>query len=113
MTYAFVQELPFTQDVYQRFLAALDGDPPDGLVVWVGEKVGESVRLTQVWDSEDAYERFAKGRLSSVTQDGFFASTEYAPPETEPARQPVTIYNVWTGVGLANPWPASGTVAGR
>lgn len=110
MTYAFTQVLPFTDDVYQRFTAALQDDPPKGLVVWVGERAPDGIRLLQVWESEDNYKRFATERLNDIAQDGFFASTGYQPPEQEPAREPIDVLNVWVGAHLSNPWPGSGQV---
>jgi hypothetical protein len=110
MAYAFTQDLPFSQDVHQRLVSALQDDPPKGLVVWVGEKMDEGIHLLQVWDSEEAYVRFATDRLSSIAQDGFFASTGYAPPEQEPPHEPITVLNVWTGSDLNNPRPGSGTL---
>ena len=111
MSYAFTQELPFTEDVFQRFTAALQDDAPDGLIVWVAEEVDSGIRLTQVWDTEDDYIRFATDRLAGIAQDGFFASTGYAPPTKEPPRKPADIFSVWTGPRTANPWPGSGTTA--
>jgi hypothetical protein len=113
MAYAFKQEFPFTEEIYQRFSAALQDDPPQGLVLWVGEKTDSGVRLLQVWDSEADYEDFAANRLSDIAQDGFFASTGYAPPEQEPPRQAASVLNIWTGRKLSNPWPGSGSLAGR
>ena len=111
MSYAFTQKLPFTEDVFQRFIAALQDDVPDGLVAWVAEKQQDDIRLIQVWESEDHYTQFARERLGDIAQDGFFASTGYAPPDQEPPREPTQVLSVWTGSRIANPWPGSGTTA--
>jgi hypothetical protein len=52
-------------ELYDEVEAKLDAhdNPPDGLIVHTAGQAGEMFRIVDVWESRDAYERFAEDRL--------------------------------------------------
>jgi hypothetical protein len=97
MTYAFTQDLPFTRDVYERFCAALPDEPPQGLLVRVATEIESGVRLFDVWEDETAYEEYIRTAVQPIVSDGFFNTTGYEPPETEPPRNSQELLDLWIG----------------
>ena len=67
MAIALIQELSeATVDNYDQINARMDvnNNPPDGLIVHTaGEKEGGGVRIVDVWESLDHYNRFREERL--------------------------------------------------
>lgn len=102
MTYAFTQELPFTRDVYERFCAALPDESPQGLIARVVSESETGLRLFDVWQSEDDYERYLRSAVQPIVSDGFFNGTGYEPPEREPSRQALEVVDVWIGAAGAH-----------
>jgi hypothetical protein len=100
MPFAFTQDLPFTPDVYERFCAALPDETPSGMILRFAQQIENGVRVTEVWQSEEDRARFVKDRLAPIVQDGFFASTGYAPPGEEPALHHIDVIDVWHGAEM-------------
>jgi hypothetical protein len=65
VTYAFVNDIAASWDHYQRFAEALDGSPPEGLVVHAAGPTDEGIRIIGVWASEEAWQRFRAERLGA------------------------------------------------
>ena len=59
MPYAFVEDIAASWERYERFAAAFDGPPPDGLLLHAAGPTDEGFRIVQVWESEEAWQRFA------------------------------------------------------
>jgi len=95
MTYTFTQDVPIDAAMYQRILEGMGDDPPKGLIVHLAvERPEGGLRYFDVWESEEACDRFAEERLHPVVHpllsqlfgDNF-------PPE--PARDPLAVVHVW------------------
>ena len=99
MSYAFIQELPFTRDVYERFCAALPDETPSGLVLRVATESEAGIRLFDVWQDEPAYQDYLRTAVQPIVSDGFFNGTGYEPPEREPPRQQQEVLDIWIGAG--------------
>jgi hypothetical protein len=97
MPFAFTQDLPFTENVYERICAALPDETPPGLILRMAEKIENGVRMIEVWQAEEDRARFVRDRLAPIVQDGFFASTGYAPPGEEPSLNRIDVIDVWHG----------------
>ena len=61
--YASVQDLASSWEQYRRLAAGLVDPLPDGLIVHVAGPTDEGVRVIDVWESEEAWERFRSERL--------------------------------------------------
>jgi hypothetical protein len=65
MSYVVVEDVAASWEQYQRFADALAGPAPAGLIVYAAGPTDEGFRIVAVWESEDAWQRFAE-RVSSV-----------------------------------------------
>ena len=67
MPYAFVEDVAASWEHYARFAAALEGPPPDGLLLHAAGPTDEGFRIIAVWESEEAWSRFQAERLGGAT----------------------------------------------
>jgi hypothetical protein len=96
MTYAFLQDVPITLDIYEEIVAGLGDDPPEGLVVHITQVLDEGhLRYLDIWESQAACERFTQERLHPVV--GPVLARHHVRPDREPERRPVEIADVWVG----------------
>ena len=63
MTYAYVQDVAEDWENYERLAAALGDGVPDGLIIHVAGPTDSGFRIINVWESEEAWERFRNERL--------------------------------------------------
>src|SRR5688500_18738440 len=63
MTYAYVQDVAEDWENYERLAAALGDGVPDGLIVHVAGPTDSGFRIIDVWESQEAWERFRNERL--------------------------------------------------
>lgn len=63
MPYAFVEDIAASWEHYERFAAAFEGTPPDGLLLHAAGPTDEGFRIIGVWESEADWERFRADRL--------------------------------------------------
>jgi hypothetical protein len=61
--YAFVEDIAASWEHYARFAAALDGLPPEGLLLHAAGPTDEGFRIIGVWESEADWDRFRENRL--------------------------------------------------
>ena len=59
MSYVVVKDVAASWEQYQRFAKALVGPAPAGLIVHAAGRTDEGFRIVGVWESEDAWQRFA------------------------------------------------------
>jgi len=64
VAYAYVQDVASSWEQYEGVAAALVDPPPDGLILHVAGPTDEGVRIIDVWESEEAWERFRSERLA-------------------------------------------------
>jgi hypothetical protein len=59
-----------TPDQYNQIMRALDFDkkPADGEVLHVAGFAGGTLRVFDIWESQQAYEKFQKERLAAILQ---------------------------------------------
>ena len=60
MPYVFVQDVAASWEHYARFAEAL-AEPPSGLILHAAGPTDEGFRIIDVWESEEAWRRFADG----------------------------------------------------
>ena len=62
MAWGFIRDIPISREEYDR----IDKDMPDdpkGLILHVAIPVGGQMRIIDVWDSKDQYDRFEREAL--------------------------------------------------
>lgn len=64
MAYAYVQDVASSWAQYEGVAAALVDPPPEGLILHVAGPTDEGVRIIDVWEDEEAWERFRAERLA-------------------------------------------------
>ena len=67
MSYVVVEDVAASWEQYERFAAALAGPAPAGLIVHAAGPTEEGFRMVGIWESEDAWLRFADGLSSART----------------------------------------------
>jgi hypothetical protein len=79
-----------TPEQYLEFHRALDpeGQPIEGLILHTVTETPKGVRIFDVWDSPDAFERYAGERM--------MPAVEQSSVNIQPQPQVQPLYNVWT-----------------
>jgi hypothetical protein len=95
MTYAFTQDVPIDADFYQRIVDGLGPEAPAGLIVHLAvERPEGGLHYIDVWESEDAAERFTEERLHPVIEPMLReVFGDELPPE--PPRTPLAVIHTW------------------
>ena len=62
MAWGFISELPISREEYDRLNAEIVDDPP-GLILHTASEKDGKMRIVDVWESKDAYERFEQATL--------------------------------------------------
>jgi hypothetical protein len=60
VSYAIVEDVAASWESYGVYAAALDGPAPDGLIVHAAGRTDEGFRIIELWESEEAWRRFAE-----------------------------------------------------
>jgi hypothetical protein len=69
MAVVVIQDFESTRDEYDQVVEKLDAEsnPPDGVIVHTGMDIGGGkMRVVDVWESEDAYQKFVQERLIPI-----------------------------------------------
>lgn len=96
MPYAFIQDVPATEPMYEQIRAKLGDEPPKGLITHVAIKQPEGLRYIDVWDTEADWERFREERLEPVVGE-VLASYGLPHDHSLVALEDIDVIDVWTG----------------
>jgi hypothetical protein len=66
MPYAFTQDMPLRKDMYTSVSDQLGDDPPQGLIVHLAFETATGMRVVDLWESEEDFDRFTEQRLRPV-----------------------------------------------
>jgi hypothetical protein len=69
MAVVVIQDFESTREEYDQVVEKLDAEnnPPDGVIVHTGMDIGGGkMRVVDVWESEDAYQKFVQERLIPI-----------------------------------------------
>jgi hypothetical protein len=80
MSYVIVEDVAASWEQYAHVAAALAGPAPAGLIVHAAGPTDEGFRVVALWESEEAWLRFAEG--------GGSANASPAPPHVVRALRP-------------------------
>jgi hypothetical protein len=94
MTYAFTYEVPINDHVYARIKDGLGPEQPPGLIAHLASRTDAGLRYTEVWQSEEDWEKFAETRLHPVVHPILREMLGFVPPE--PPRTTLDVIDAWT-----------------
>jgi hypothetical protein len=65
MAVVVIQDVEAPVDVYDKVEEVLDtaSNPPEGLIVHTDSQVGDKMKVVDVWESADAFQKFVQERL--------------------------------------------------
>jgi hypothetical protein len=94
--YAYVQDVPITEAVYEKITAHLGAEPPDGLVVHLALRREDGLlRYVDVWrdkaSCDAAFEQRIHPAVSRAFKEAGFK------PSGEPRREELPAVHVWLG----------------
>ena len=69
MPYALVEDVAASWEQYEPIATALAQYAPPGLIVHAAGPTDEGFRIIEVWESEEAWRRFAAERLIAESRD--------------------------------------------
>ena len=92
MAWGFIMEFPVPAEEYDR-LDRKVGPNPEGLIVHIAAKSGDGMKIIDVWESKEAFERFERDVIVPAAGQ---AGT--APPEGSggPPREEFEVHNLRT-----------------
>ena len=67
MAWGFISELPIGPEEYDRVDAAIT-EEPEGLILHTSSEKDGRMRIVDVWESKEAYERFERDVLMPAVQ---------------------------------------------
>jgi hypothetical protein len=70
MSYALVEDVAASWESYEPLAADIERSLPDGLILHAAGRTEEGFRIIEVWESEDAWRRFAD-RLDPLSAPRF------------------------------------------
>jgi hypothetical protein len=95
MPYAFTQDVPIDAAFYQRIREGLGEMPPAGLIIhFAVERPEGGLRYYDIWESEEACDRFDEDRLHPVVHPLLAEIFGDHLPD-EPARSPLPVIHAW------------------
>ncbi len=95
MPYAFTQDVPIDAAFYERIRQGLGDDLPPGLIVhFAVENPDGGLRYYDIWESEEACDRFGEDRLHPVVH-ALLAEAFGSDLPDEPARVALPVVHVW------------------
>ena len=92
MAWGFIMEFPVPAEEYDRLDREV-GPNPEGLIVHIAAKSGDGMKIIDVWESKEAFERFERDVMMPAAEQ---AGT--APPEGSggPPREEFEVHNLRT-----------------
>lgn len=95
MPYAFSQDMPASKDMYTQISDRVGHEAPKGLIVHLAFETATGMRIVDVWEREEDFDRFQAERLrpamDKILQDAGVSRESLAPPQ-EQELKPVEIF---------------------
>ena len=99
MAYACIQDVAASWPQYERVAGPLIDPAPAGLILHVAGPTDEGVRIIDVWDSEESWERFQAEWLGPAI------AALGGPSRPEATLRVLHAEHVWIQQGMASPTP--------
>jgi hypothetical protein len=94
--YAYIQDVPIREDLYEKIREAIGPEPPDGLVAHVVlRREDGTLRYVDVWESREACDKAFETRIHPAVY-GVFKAMNFK-PAGEPRREELPAVHVWLG----------------
>ena len=98
MTIIMTLNLPVSRADLESVSAEINASgPPEGLIVHVATEAADGSRVTDVWESRDAFEKFLQAQLGPAMQK-YMAEHNMSPDQT-PQPQIDEAFDVVVGLG--------------
>ena len=98
--YAFIQDVPIKEDLYEKIRANLGLEPPEGLVVHlVFRHPDGTLRYVDVWRDKAACDAAFERRIHPAVYAAFKEANFR--PSGEPRRDEMPVVHVWMGADAA------------
>ena len=95
MAVTMISQFPATTDQYDEVERRLDLDnnSPDGLIIHTAARVGDEIRVIDVWESAEQFETFNNERLMGTATEVMGEPPADAPPPSPP--EVTELHNVY------------------
>jgi hypothetical protein len=75
MAWGFIMEFPVSAEEYDALDGAV-GPNPEGLIFHVAARSGDGMKIIDVWESKEAYERFERDVLMPAAEQAGMAPAD-------------------------------------
>lgn len=96
MPYAFIQDVPANEKIYDQIRARLGDEPPKGMVAHLAMKQDRGLRYVDVWETRDDWERFRVDRLEPIVGE-VLASHGLPHDHTLVHTEDIDVIDTWLG----------------
>jgi hypothetical protein len=96
MPYAFVQDVPANEQIYQEIRARLGDEAPHGLISHVAMKRPGGLRYVDVWETQADWERFRDEKVEPVVTEVLTAMGIPVDP-SQVQFEAVEVVDTWIG----------------
>ena len=96
MTYAFIRDVPISEDQYREVRAEIGDEVPKGLLTHLVFRRDDGLRYIDVWDSQADWERFREERVDPAVHK-MMAAHGITPPDAPLTLQPIDVIDAWVG----------------
>ena len=96
MSYAFHYDVPADEEFYRRVVGEIGDEQPKGLIVHLVVKRDDGLRHIEVWESEQDWQHYRRGRIEPAL-DKVFAAAGVAERPPQPREQQLDLVDVWLG----------------
>lgn len=69
MPYAYIQDVPANEHIYEQVKARLGDEPPKGLIAHLAVRRDGGLRYVDVWETQADWARFREDRLEPAVRD--------------------------------------------
>lgn len=100
MSYAFVQDVPVTEDLYRQIKSRLGEEAPAGLVAHVVIKRDRGLRYVDVWETQADWDRFRSEQVDPAV-GAVLAGAGIPRDQSLVHFRDVEVIDTWLGTGGA------------
>ncbi len=98
MPYAFVQDVPVNERVYDQIRAKLGEEPPKGLIAHLAIKREGGLRYVDVWETQADWDRFREERVEPAVME-VLSSLGIPHDHSQVGVDPIEVIDTWLADG--------------
>jgi hypothetical protein len=96
MPYAFVQDIPGTEEIYEEVKARIGDETPKGMIAHVVTRQPNALRHLEIWESKEDWNRFETERLHPAV-DAVLAEVGLSRDGVKVSVEEIDLVDVWLG----------------